>query len=61
LHGRDEGHAGAIACYDLGFSLDGWEIDKEYLDAAIARFEAHTRQKKLFQPVYKEAVQESFI
>ena len=34
----------AIACHNLGFSLDGCEIDKEYYDAAVKRFENHKKQ-----------------
>jgi len=38
----------AIACYDLGFDLDAYEIDKDYYDAAIKRFNTHKAQLKLF-------------
>ena len=31
----------SIACYDLGFDLDLCELDKEYFDAGMVRFEAH--------------------
>ena len=34
----------AIACYDMGFDLDGFEIDKEYFDAMMKRFENHKLQ-----------------
>lgn len=34
----------AIACYDLGLDLKGYEIDKEYYDAAVKRIENHKRQ-----------------
>jgi len=38
----------AIACHNLGFDLTGYEIDKEYYDAALNRLEWHQRQKRLF-------------
>lgn len=45
-------HAGscslAIACYDLGFDLEAYEIDKDYYDAAVKRFENHKAQLSLF-------------
>lgn len=31
----------AIACYDLGFDLDWMELDKDYFDAAVSRYESH--------------------
>lgn len=34
----------AIACYDMGFDLTGFEIDKEYYDAAVKRLENHKKQ-----------------
>ena len=34
----------AIACYDMGFDLTGYEIDKEYFDAASKRLENHKKQ-----------------
>lgn len=34
----------AIACYDMGFDLTGYEIDKEYYDAALKRLENHKKQ-----------------
>jgi site-specific DNA-methyltransferase (adenine-specific) len=51
----------AIACYDLGFDLTGYEIDKEYFDAAQARLDKHMAQGRLFEPVKTEQTQESFI
>lgn len=36
-----------IACHDLGFDLDWWEIDREYFEAAKERLERHQRQKML--------------
>lgn len=38
----------AIACWDLGFDLDLWEIDKDYFEAGKKRFENHKRQLQLF-------------
>jgi site-specific DNA-methyltransferase (adenine-specific) len=38
----------AIACYDYGYDLTGFEIDKDYYDAAVKRFKLHTAQQKLF-------------
>ena len=37
----------AIAAYDFGCDFVGCEIDKEYYDAAIKRFENHKMQKQL--------------
>jgi len=37
----------AIACHDGGFSLDAWEIDKEYHAAAIDRYNTHVSQLRL--------------
>lgn len=38
----------AIACYDMGFDLTGYEIDKDYYDAACLRLERHKAQGQLF-------------
>jgi site-specific DNA-methyltransferase (adenine-specific) len=38
----------AIACYDMGFDLVGFEIDKDYYQAAHKRFKQHIAQLKLF-------------
>tara|TARA_B100000424_G_scaffold65588_1_gene48320 strand:- start:426 stop:1037 length:612 start_codon:yes stop_codon:yes gene_type:complete len=38
----------AIACHNLGFNFTGYEIDKEYFEAAKKRIEQHTLQKRLF-------------
>jgi site-specific DNA-methyltransferase (adenine-specific) len=40
----------AIACYEMGFNLDLWEIDPDYYSAGVRRFEDHCRQGKLFSP-----------
>jgi site-specific DNA-methyltransferase (adenine-specific) len=38
----------AIAAYDFGCDFVGCEIDKEYFDAAVKRFNIHKMQQKLF-------------
>ena len=38
----------AIACHNLGFHLDGYELDVEYYNAAKKRLEEHQRQLRLF-------------
>jgi site-specific DNA-methyltransferase (adenine-specific) len=38
----------AIACYNLGFELTGYEIDKEYFEAAKKRIEQHKQQGRLW-------------
>ncbi|MCF8218758.1 MAG: site-specific DNA-methyltransferase [Bacteroidales bacterium] len=38
----------AIACWNYGFDLDAYEIDRDYYDAAMKRFKTHTAQQKLF-------------
>jgi len=38
----------AIACWDLGFDLDIIELDKDYYDKALQRFERHINQKQIF-------------
>ena len=37
----------AIACHDLGFDLTGYEIDKDYYEAALDRFNRHKQQQVL--------------
>ena len=37
-----------LACYDLGYTLDAFEIDKDYFDAARHRLDVYRRQLKLF-------------
>jgi len=37
-----------IACYDGGFDFVGTELDKEYFDASVKRFENYKLQLKLF-------------
>ena len=38
----------AIACHNLGYDLTGYEIDKDYYEAAIKRIEQHKQQLKIF-------------
>lgn len=38
----------AIACHDMGYSLDGYELDVDYFQAASKRLSQHQRQLKLF-------------
>ena len=38
----------AVACHDMGYSLDGYELDTEYYEAACKRLKEHQRQLKLF-------------
>jgi site-specific DNA-methyltransferase (adenine-specific) len=37
----------AIACHDMGFDLVACEIDKDYYNAAVKRFNEQTKQLKL--------------
>ena len=38
----------AIACHNLGFELTGYEIDKEYFEAAKKRIEQHKQHARLW-------------
>lgn len=38
----------AIACYDMGFDLVGYEIDESYFEAASKRLDNHKKQLTLF-------------
>jgi len=38
----------AIACHNLGFDLDGYELDVDYYEAASKRLKEHQRQLRLF-------------
>jgi site-specific DNA-methyltransferase (adenine-specific) len=38
----------AIACHNLGFELTGYEIDKDYYEAAKKRIEQHKQQIRMF-------------
>jgi site-specific DNA-methyltransferase (adenine-specific) len=37
-----------IACHDMGFDLDWVELDKDYYDAAVKRFNNHKSQIRMF-------------
>jgi len=37
-----------IAAYDMGFDFIGYELDKDYFDASVKRFEQYKSQLKLF-------------
>jgi site-specific DNA-methyltransferase (adenine-specific) len=51
----------AIACYNLNFHLTACEIDTEYFQDALNRFELHKRQLKLFKLNYHEQKKYSMI
>jgi site-specific DNA-methyltransferase (adenine-specific) len=38
----------ALACHNRKFDLDGWEIDEEYYNNAVKRFEQHKAQLTIF-------------
>jgi len=38
----------AIACHDMNFDLVGCELDKDYYDSAVKRFNNHKKQLTLF-------------
>lgn len=38
----------AIACHNLGYDLEGYEIDKEYYEAATKRLKQHQSQIRMF-------------
>jgi len=38
----------AIACHNLGYDLEGYELDKEYFDNALKRLKQHQSQTTLF-------------
>ena len=37
----------AIACHNMGYDLDAWELDPDYHAAAVARFTQHIQQLQL--------------
>lgn len=47
-HGGSMSHA--IACHDMGFNLDLWEIDADYYRDGVKRFNAHKAQSTMFTP-----------
>ena len=38
----------AIACHNLGFDLEGYELDKEYFEGATKRLKQHQQQLTIF-------------
>ncbi|WP_128545100.1 DNA methyltransferase [Larkinella soli] len=38
----------ALACHDMGYDLDGWEIDPEYYQKGVERYQNHIKQLSLF-------------
>ena len=38
----------AIACWDMGFDLVGYDLDKDYFDASCKRLNDHFNQQTLF-------------
>lgn len=38
----------AIACHDMGFDLEAYEIDQEYYQAALQRLNTHRSQLQMF-------------
>jgi len=38
----------ALACHNLKFDLDLWELDPDYYEAGVKRFEQHKKQLQLF-------------
>jgi len=51
----------AIACYGAEFDLVGFEIDKEYYEAMIKRFEKYKRQQGLFNIADKQIIKQGLI
>lgn len=47
-HGGSMSHA--IACIEMGFDLDIWELDEDYYNAAVKRIKAHVAQLDLTRP-----------
>jgi site-specific DNA-methyltransferase (adenine-specific) len=39
-----------IACHDLGYDLTWMELDKDYYEAAVERYQNHAAQATLFEP-----------
>jgi len=38
----------SIACHDLNFDLDLWELDEDYYNAGVKRYNDHIKQLNLF-------------
>lgn len=41
----------AIACYNMGYNLKGYEIDRDYFEGALSRLNEHKKQGRLFDAV----------
>lgn len=50
----------AIAAHNLGFDFVGCELDRDYYEAAQARFQKHIAQASLFGNAYQEAERADF-
>ncbi len=37
----------AIACHNLGYDLEGYELDKDYYNSALKRIKEHQSQLRL--------------
>ena len=48
--GVDPSGSICIACHDLGYDLTWMELDKDYYDAAVARYKLHASQAQMFEP-----------
>lgn len=46
-HGGSMSHV--IACIEMGFSIDCWELDKQYFEKAVERIQNHVKQLSMFQ------------
>ena len=49
-----------IACHDLGYDLTWMELDKNYYDAACARYKLHASQAQLFEPEDIKTIPQDF-
>ena len=38
----------ALACHNMGFDLDLCELDKDYFDAGVKRYNNHIKQLRMF-------------
>ena len=46
-HGGSMSHV--IACIEMGYSIDCWELDEEYFNKAVERIQNHVKQLNMFQ------------
>lgn len=46
-----------IAAFDMGFDFTGYELDKDYFDAAEKRFQQHKSQLQIFPADYKNKIE----